>query len=174
MLCLQEMFLRIMTCSCQWQLINNGYKQWSVTDKNIYNFTHCALFYSFYEHCTQYCCCFCCCCCYITTTIIIIATTFMQGIYNYITETNHVSRVYSVAAVLYLQSVLQVMLFHPWNMFCTFTLALSVLCVQCPILLFFFFRTSLISCFPGMFLRYCLSDFEMVPFAEFLLKVCIF
>jgi hypothetical protein len=32
--------------------------------------------------------------------IIILVITFMQGIYNYIPETNHVSRVYSVAAVL--------------------------------------------------------------------------
>jgi hypothetical protein len=30
----------------------------------------------------------------------------MHGIYNYIPETTHISRVYSVAAVLYLQSVL--------------------------------------------------------------------
>jgi hypothetical protein len=36
----------------------------------------------------------------------------MQGIYNYIPETSRVSRVYSVAAVPYLQSVLHVMLFH--------------------------------------------------------------
>jgi len=27
------------------------------------------------------------------------------------------------------------------------------------------FCSSLISCFPGMLLRYCLSDFEMVPVA---------
>ena len=27
------------------------------------------------------------------------------------------------------------------------------------------FYSSIISCFPGMFLRYCLSDFEMVPVA---------
>jgi hypothetical protein len=33
-----------------------------------------------------------------TTTIIIIS--FMQGIYTYIPETNHVSREYSVAAIL--------------------------------------------------------------------------
>ena len=45
--------------------------------------------------------------------IIIIAITYMQGIYNYIPETNHVSRVYNVAAVLHLQSVLQVMLCRP-------------------------------------------------------------
>jgi hypothetical protein len=39
--------------------------------------------------------------------------TFMLGIYNCIPETNHVSRVYSVAAVLYLHFVLHVMLFRP-------------------------------------------------------------
>ena len=37
----------------------------------------------------------------------------MQGIDNYIPETTHVSGVYSVAAVLYLHSVLHVMLFRP-------------------------------------------------------------
>ena len=41
---------------------------------------------------------------------IILVITFMQGIYNYIPETNHVSREYSVAAVLYLQFVLHVIL----------------------------------------------------------------
>jgi hypothetical protein len=30
---------------------------------------------------------------------------FMQGIYNYVPETSHVSSVYSVAAVLYLQII---------------------------------------------------------------------
>jgi hypothetical protein len=39
--------------------------------------------------------------------------TFMQGIYNYIPDTNHVCRVHSVTAVLYLQFVLRVKLFHP-------------------------------------------------------------
>jgi hypothetical protein len=37
----------------------------------------------------------------------------MQSIYNYILETNHVSRVYSVADVLYLQFVLHAILFRP-------------------------------------------------------------
>ena len=44
--------------------------------------------------------------------------------------------VYSVAAVLYLQLVLHVMLLRPRNMFCTFTLALSAVCVQCPLWLY--------------------------------------
>jgi len=58
---------------------------------------------------------------YIFTGIIIIiiiiitisnsSSTFMQGIYNYIPQTNHVSSLYCVAAVLYLQFVLYVMLF---------------------------------------------------------------
>jgi hypothetical protein len=38
--------------------------------------------------------------------MMILVVTFMQGIYNYIPATNHVSRVYSVAAVLYFQFVL--------------------------------------------------------------------
>jgi len=41
--------------------------------------------------------------------MIIIFISFVQGIYDYMPETNHVSRVYSVAAVLYLQFVLHVM-----------------------------------------------------------------
>ena len=48
--------------------------------------------------------------------IIILVITFMQGIYNYIPETNHVSKVNSVAALqhyLLLQFVLHVMLFFP-------------------------------------------------------------
>jgi hypothetical protein len=48
----------------------------------------------------------------IIIVIIILVITCMQGIYNYIPETNHASRVYSIAAVLYLQSVLHVMLFR--------------------------------------------------------------
>ena len=64
--------------------------------------------------------------------IIILFITVMQGIYNYIPETNHVSRVYNIAAVLYLLFVLHEVLFLPWNVFCTFTLALPEVCVQYP------------------------------------------
>ena len=45
----------------------------------------------------------------------------MHGIYNYMPETNNVSRVYSVATVLYLHFVLHVMFFLMLNMLCTFT-----------------------------------------------------
>ena len=61
----------------------------------------------------------------------------MQGIYSYVRETDHVSRVYSVAAVLYLQFAAHVMLFRMLNMFCTFTLVLSSVSVQCRIWPFF-------------------------------------
>jgi len=45
--------------------------------------------------------------------IINLVIAFMQGIYNHILETNNVCRIYNVAAVLYLQLVLHVMLFRP-------------------------------------------------------------
>jgi len=41
-----------------------------------------------------------------------VVITFMQSIYNYIPDTNHIPRVYGFAAVLYLYSVLNVLLFH--------------------------------------------------------------
>ena len=56
----------------------------------------------------------------IISIIINLVITFKLGIYNYIPDTNHISRVYSLAAVLPLQFVLHVMLLRPWNMFCTF------------------------------------------------------
>ena len=45
--------------------------------------------------------------------IIILVVTCMQGIYNYIPETNLVSRASTVAAILYLLVVPHVMLFRP-------------------------------------------------------------
>ena len=69
----------------------------------------------------------------------------MQGIYNSIPETNHVSTVYSVAAVLYLQSVIHVMLFLVMS--CTFTLTLLTVCV-CSAQYMAVFCSSLISSFP--------------------------
>jgi len=48
----------------------------------------------------------------VVVIIIILAFNFMQDFYNCIPETNCVSRVYSVAAVLYLQFVLHVMFYN--------------------------------------------------------------
>ena len=41
--------------------------------------------------------------------VVIFVMTLIQGIYNYTPETKNVSRLYSVAAVLYLQFVLHLM-----------------------------------------------------------------
>ena len=56
---------------------------------------------------------------------------FVQGIYNY----KPCFRVYSVAAVLYVERVLHMMLLRILNVLCTFTLVLSK-CV-CPIWMLF-------------------------------------
>jgi hypothetical protein len=90
------------------------------------------------------------------------AITFVQDIYNYILETNHVRRVCSFLAFLYLQFVLHVMSFHVLNTFYTFTMVLSAVRVQNPV---FLFCSSLISHFPGTLLRYCLNNFEVVQVA---------
>ena len=51
--------------------------------------------------------------------VLLYVITIIENIYNYIPETNHVSGVYSVAAALYLQLLLNVMLFRMLTMFCT-------------------------------------------------------
>ena len=62
------------------------------------------------------------------TIIIIIITviTFMHGIYNYIPETNRVSNAHSVAAVLYLQFLLHVMLFRLRNAYVLYLYIITV------------------------------------------------
>ena len=87
----------------------------------------------------------------------------MQGIYNYINETNRVSRVYSVAAVLYLQFVLHVTSLRPVKYVLYFYI--STFRSMCAVPNITVFCSSLISCFPVMLFRYCLSDFYMVPVA---------
>jgi hypothetical protein len=70
----------------------------------------------------------------------------MQAIYNYIPATNHVSRVYNIAAVLYLQFVLHVhvMLLHQTNvLYCHISTSPSLCAVPNMVL----FCTSLITCF---------------------------
>jgi hypothetical protein len=50
--------------------------------------------------------------------LLLFVISLMQGIYSYVPETNHASRVYSVAAVQYSQFVLHVMLFTMLNVLC--------------------------------------------------------
>ena len=67
--------------------------------------------------------------------MLLIIISFMQGIYTYIPETNHVPREYSVSAMLSLLFMVSISLVLRWH-YCTFMLALSEVCVQCPIWLF--------------------------------------
>ena len=82
--------------------------------------------------------------------IIILGISFMQGIYTYIPETNHVPREHCVAAIL-------VLLFM--------YLYVSTLRSMCAVPNMAVFCSSLTSWFPGMLLTYFLNDFEMVPVA---------
>ena len=58
------------------------------------------------------------------------------------------------------------------NMFHTCTLVLSVVCVQC--LIWQQKCCSLIVCIPGMLLRYCLSDFELVSVDPFITGITFY
>ena len=103
------------------------------------------------------------------TIIIILFNTFMQGIYNYIPETNHVSKVYSVAAVVHLQFVPHVIVILPLRY--VLHLYISTSHSLCAVPSTAVFCSSLISCFPGKLLRYCLSDSEMIPVAPIITSI---
>jgi len=72
----------------------------------------------------------------------------MQGIYNYVPETDTVSRVYSVAADLYLQFLLRALLFPMLNTVCTMHFHISTFRSMCAVPNVAVFCNSLISCFP--------------------------
>jgi hypothetical protein len=65
--------------------------------------------------------------------IVIIIIPFMQSIHTYVPETNHVSRVYSVAAIPRILLMVYITLSSIWKLLCASTLALSTVCVLCPI-----------------------------------------
>jgi len=72
----------------------------------------------------------------------------MHGIYNYLPEINHVSRVYSVAAVLYLQFMVHVMLFRPVKYVLYFYSSTSRSLCAVPNTTFFLqFRNFVLSCY---------------------------
>ena len=89
--------------------------------------------------------------------IIILVIIYVQGIYSYVPETNHVSRVYSVAAAT--RKVIS-----PGK--CVLYFYINTFPSICQVPNMPVFCSSLVSCFPGMLLRNCLSDFEMVPVAS--------
>jgi uncharacterized protein (DUF486 family) len=113
----------------------------------------CACLCCFIARCACLCCfiarcaCLCCFCyrpltCWVSTVhkkandiIIIIIITYMQGIYNYITETNRIFMVYSIAPVPFLQLVLHVMLFRMLNIIqCSASSEKGSIVVVCTVL----------------------------------------
>ena len=83
----------------------------------------------------------------------------MQGIYSYIPETNRVSTVYSVAAVMYLQFIVHVMLLPMLNFV---YLNISTFHSMCAVPNMAVCCNYLISCFSCTLLRYVLNNHEMV------------
>jgi hypothetical protein len=62
---------------------------------------------------------------YVTLLLLLLLfITFMQIVYNYIPETHHVSRVHTLAAILWLQFVVRVMLLAVINVLCFYVIAL--------------------------------------------------
>jgi len=94
--------------------------------------------------------------------IIINIISFMEGIYTYIPETNHVPRDYSVAAILLLLFMVLILLVPVLNLLYFY---ISTFRSMCAVPNRAVFCSSLISCFPGMLLTYFLNGFEMVPVA---------
>ena len=92
----------------------------------------------------------------------------MQSNYTYIPETNHVSREYSVAALLWLQFVVHITLFPVLNPLCFYistprsTCALPSMAVLC---------SFLISWFVGMLLSNFLNYFGIVPVVSVIIGI---
>ena len=82
--------------------------------------------------------------------------------YNYISEINHVSRVYIAAAILSLQFLARVMLFPMLNVLYFYISTLQCMCVVPNIAV-----SVLPSCraFPVCWLGYFRNDFEIIPVA---------
>jgi hypothetical protein len=79
---------------------------------------------------------------------------FYGGIYNYISETNHFCRVYSVAAALCLQFMLHIMLFPFLNVMYFYISAFRSICVVPHMIV----SCSLISSFPGIIIIIIISS----------------
>ena len=87
-------------------------------------------------------------------------------------ETNRVSKLFGVTTTLYLQFMLHVMLFPILNVL---NFYISTVWSTCAVhSMAVSFCNSLISCFPGMLLDYCLSDFEMAQLPLLLLVLLFY
>ena len=64
--------------------------------------------------------------------------------------------------------MLHVMLLHPQNIFCTFRVALSIVCVQCPMWLFSVVPYFMLSWYV---VQVFLSDFYIVPVTPIIIGI---
>jgi hypothetical protein len=83
-------------------------------------------------------------------------TSFMQGIYTYIPETNHVPKQYNVTAIL---SLLFMVPISPAPALALMYFYISTFQSMCAVPNMAVFCSSLTSWFPGMVLMYFLNDF---------------
>jgi hypothetical protein len=86
----------------------------------------------------------------------------MQGIYTYISETNHVPREYIVLAIL---SLLFMVPISPVSALALLYFYVCTFRNMCAVPNMAVFCSSITSWFPVMLLMYFLNDFEMVPVA---------
>ena len=84
----------------------------------------------------------------------------MQGSHTHIPETNHVPRGYIVTAILSLLFMVPLCLVPALAVLFFYVSTFRSMCAVPNMAVL---CSSLISRFPCMLLRYCLSDFEMVP-----------
>ena len=100
----------------------------------------------------------------------IIIITFIQSIFNYIPEINHVPRIYNLAPVLCFLYVVHIMLFLMFNILYFY---ISTFWSVCAVPSKAVCCSSFILCFPGMWCRYFLNDFEIVVVAAAVIIVTI-
>jgi hypothetical protein len=98
----------------------------------------------------------------IIIVVVGIIISFMQGIYTYIPETNHVPREYTVAAFLLLLFMVPISLVPALAVLYFYISTVRSICTVPNMAVFCSFLTPW---FPGMLLMYFVNDFEMVPAA---------
>jgi len=102
--------------------------------------------------------------------IIIIIMSFMQGIYTYIPEANHVPREYSVSSILSLIFMVPISLVTALALLYFYVSTYRSVCAVPNMAVF---CSSFTPWFPGMLLMYFLNEFEMVPVAPIITGITL-
>jgi len=102
--------------------------------------------------------------------IIHLGISFMQGIYTYIPEANHVLREHCVAAILVLLFIVLISLVPTLTPLYLYVSTFRSMCAEPNMAVF---CSSLTSWFPDMLLTYFLNDFEMAPVVIIIIIIII-